>query len=108
MVELLHHLTKKEGPMSNVTLLGIDLPKNVFQLHGVDSKGNTLLRKKISRAKLLETIANLPSCTIVMEACGGETRIPLGPGIIPKAGYMTALISMLQENYPLQTGWVHT
>jgi transposase len=56
--------------MSNITLLAIDLAKNVFQLHGTDDKGKVLLRKKISRAKLLEFIVNLPDCNIYMEACG--------------------------------------
>lgn len=57
--------------MNNVTLLGIDLAKNVFQLHGCDDNGNPVLRKRVTRAKLAETIANMPACTIVMEACGG-------------------------------------
>ncbi len=53
-----------------VTVLGIDLAKNVFALHGVDHKGNTILCKpKVSRAKLLETVANMPPCLIGMEAC---------------------------------------
>lgn len=53
----------------NITLLGIDLAKNIFQLHGVDEKGNTMLKKRISREKLTTFIANLPICTIVMESC---------------------------------------
>lgn len=57
--------------MGNIKVLGIDLAKNVFQLHGVDAKGKCVLRKRLSRAKLLEFIANLPSCTIGIEACGG-------------------------------------
>ena len=40
---------KKERPMSNITLLGIDLAKNVFQLHGVNEHGKKVLGKKISR-----------------------------------------------------------
>lgn len=57
--------------MSNVDLLGIDLAKTVFQLHGVDKEGNIVLKKRInSRKKLLEYIANLPTCIIAMEACG--------------------------------------
>ncbi len=57
--------------MKNVTLLGIDIAKNVFQLHGVDDSGNAVLRRKLTRIKLAEFIANLPSCIIAMEACGG-------------------------------------
>ena len=55
--------------MGNVTLLGIDLAKNVFQLHGTDEKGNPVLRKRLTRSKLVETISKLPACAIVMEAC---------------------------------------
>jgi transposase len=55
-----------------MSLLAIDLAKNVFQLHGVDERGHPLLRKQVSRAKLLEVVQNLPPCRIVMEACGGS------------------------------------
>ena len=54
----------------NITTLGIDLAKNVFQIHGADSKGKAVLKKQLSRQKLCELAANLPSCKIVMEACG--------------------------------------
>jgi len=56
--------------MRNVTSLAIDLAKNVFQLHGTDAKGKIVLKKKISRGKLLEFIINLKPCNIYMEACG--------------------------------------
>jgi len=54
--------------MKNLTLLGIDIAKNVFQLHGVDDKGNTVLRKRLTRTKLVEFIVKLQSCIIVIEA----------------------------------------
>lgn len=56
--------------MNNITSLSIDLAKNVFQLHGTDNKGKAILKKKISREKLLGFILNLPKCDIYMEACG--------------------------------------
>ena len=56
--------------MNNVTSLAIDLAKNVFQLHGTDRKGKVVLKKRISREKLLEFILSLPKCDICMEACG--------------------------------------
>ena len=59
--------------MENVRLLGIDLAKNVFQLHGVDSEGKAVLRRRLSRTKLVEFIAKLSPCMIVMEACGGAS-----------------------------------
>ena len=58
--------------MNNVTLLAIDLAKNVFQLHGTDVKGKPILKKKISREKLPAFIANLNPCDIYMEACGSS------------------------------------
>jgi transposase len=57
--------------MNKINLLAIDIAKINFQLHGIDVNGNVVLRKKLTRNKLMEFIANLPSCTIVMEACGG-------------------------------------
>ena len=68
---------KKRQTMSNhnlkgkVTVLGIDLAKNSFQLHGVDEQGNVVLKKKLTRSKLVAFIANLPPCLIGLEACGG-------------------------------------
>jgi transposase len=55
----------------NIKTLGIDLSKNVFQLHGVDAAGKAVLKRKLSREKLTECIATLPLCEVVMEACGG-------------------------------------
>lgn len=56
--------------MSNITLLAVDIAKNVFQLQGRDKMGKVVLKKRIKRDQLMATITNLPSCTIVMEACG--------------------------------------
>ena len=54
-----------------VTTVGLDLAKNVFTLHGVDERGNAVLRKTVRRAKLLELFAQLPACVVGMEACSG-------------------------------------
>lgn len=54
----------------NITTLGIDLAKNVFQIHGTDAKGKAILKKQLSRQKLSELVANLSPCKVVMEACG--------------------------------------
>jgi len=53
-----------------VTTLGIDLAKSIFQLHGVDERGNVAIQKRVTRNKLRETVAQLPRCVIRMEACG--------------------------------------
>lgn len=54
-----------------IKVLGIDLAKNSFQLHGVDEHGNVVLKKKLNRNNLSAFIANLPPCLIGLEACGG-------------------------------------
>ncbi len=53
----------------NITTLGIDLAKSVFQLHGIDSHGKTVLTQRVTRAKLAETVAHIPPCLIGLEAC---------------------------------------
>ncbi len=54
----------------NITRVGIDLAKTVFQVHAVDEKGKTVLGKQLKRAQVLEFFANLQRCVIGMEACG--------------------------------------
>lgn len=54
----------------NLKTIGMDLAKNVFQLHGADSKGNTVLKKQLKRAQVLPFFANLVPCQVGMEACG--------------------------------------
>jgi transposase len=56
--------------VNNIKLVGIDLAKMVFQLHGLNDKNRVVLRKRLHRDQLLPFIAQLPSCRIVMEACG--------------------------------------
>lgn len=58
--------------MKEATIVGIDLAKNVFQLHGADKAGKRLWVKKLSRKQVLPFFANLPQCTVAMEACGGS------------------------------------
>ena len=55
-----------------IKTLGIDIAKRVFQLHGVDTKGKVVLKKRLSREALPSFMANLPSCTIGMESCSGS------------------------------------
>jgi transposase len=55
----------------NITTVGIDLAKLVFQVHGVNERGKTMLRKVFKRADLIKFFANLAPCLIGMEACGG-------------------------------------
>lgn len=58
--------------MDKISIVGIDLAKRIFQIHGADEKGKTILRRKLSRSELKKFILNLPSCVIAMEACGSS------------------------------------
>ena len=53
----------------NVTTIGIDLAKSVFQLHGIDADGEVVFRKKLRRSAVLDFLRDLPSCLIGLEAC---------------------------------------
>ena len=55
--------------MGEVSTIGLDIAKSIFQIHGVDVDGAVVIRKRISRAKLLEFFATLPACRIGIEAC---------------------------------------
>jgi len=57
--------------MNDVTTIGIDLAKNIFQLHGMDKLGKTVFQKRLTRHKLPTFMANLPPALIGMEACSG-------------------------------------
>ena len=55
-----------------ITTIGIDLAKEVFQIHGVDKHGKIVLRKQLRRNKMTKFFANLEPCLIGMEACGSS------------------------------------
>ncbi|WP_425360634.1 MULTISPECIES: hypothetical protein [unclassified Candidatus Tisiphia] len=53
-----------------VTTIGIDIAKRIFQIHGVDKNGKTILKKKLMREQVLTFMANVPKCLIGIESCG--------------------------------------
>lgn len=55
---------------SAISVLGIDLAKNSFQLHGISQAGKVVTKKKLNRQKLKEFMVNTPACLVGMEACG--------------------------------------
>lgn len=56
--------------MDEVAIVGVDLAKQVFQVHGAAADGRVLFRKKLSRPQFTKFIASLPPCVVAMEACG--------------------------------------
>ena len=57
--------------MKEISIIGVDLAKNVFQLHGAAAEGTVLFRKKLSRPQFQRFMADQPPCLVAMEACGG-------------------------------------
>src|SRR5260370_22202394 len=55
--------------MGELITLGLDIAKSVFQVHGVDVEGAVLIRKRVSRAKVLEFFSTWPSSVVGIEAC---------------------------------------
>ena len=55
--------------MEKVTIVGVDLAKQVFQLHGAAADGRVLFRKKLSRTQFMHFMTSLPRCIVAMEAC---------------------------------------
>jgi len=75
----------------NTKVLGIDIAKNTFQLHGVDGLGKAVLIKRLSRNQLAAYVANLPGCLIVMESCGGANY---WARVFQRSGHTVKLISL--------------
>jgi transposase len=63
--------TKRTGrpSMKEITTIGLDLAKHVFQVHGVDASGTTVLRQRLRRGQVLTFFTKLPRCLIGLEAC---------------------------------------
>ncbi len=53
-----------------ITTVGIDLAKSIFQVHAVDAAGYVVVRKALRRAQVMPFFAKLPRCLVGMEACG--------------------------------------
>lgn len=61
----------KKIDTQKIEVVGIDLAKTYFQVHGMTKTGKPILKKKLRRKQFIEFVANLPKCLVAMEACGG-------------------------------------
>lgn len=75
--------------MENVTTIGLDLAKHVFQAHGAEKDGAVIFRKKLRRPQVLSFFSTLPPCIVAMEACPGS---PYWGREIRKLGHAVRLI----------------
>ncbi len=58
--------------MKQISTIGLDLAKNVFQVHGADAEGSPIFNRKLRRAEVLRFFEKLPPCLVGLEACGGS------------------------------------
>jgi transposase len=58
--------------MAEIITIGLDIAKNVFQVHGVDADGVVVVRRQLRRAGVLKFFASLPSCVVALEACASS------------------------------------
>ena len=61
--------SEEETSVSKVSIIGIDLAKRSFQLHGAGADGSVIFRKKLSRARMLDFLAQVPPSLVAMESC---------------------------------------
>lgn len=73
-----------------ISILGIDIAKNTFQLHGADNNGKMILKKRLPRNELAAYVANLSTCIVVMESCGGANY---WARVFQRSGHEVKLIS---------------
>ncbi|MCF6283536.1 MAG: hypothetical protein L3J28_15265 [Candidatus Polarisedimenticolaceae bacterium] len=64
--------------MNKISVIGLDLAKNVFQVHGIDEDGEIVVRKQLTRSQMQRFFVRLKPCLIGMEACGGAAPILIG------------------------------
>ncbi len=64
-------IQEQEASMKQITTIGLDLAKTVFQVHCADEDGMPVLRKKLRRFQVADFIAELRPCLVGLEACAG-------------------------------------
>jgi transposase len=77
--------------MSEITTIGLDLAKHVFQVHGIDAQGTTVLRKRLRRGQVLAFFSRIPRCVVGL---GGTTPLT-------ESRWVAAFVQRLHE-----LGWI--
>jgi transposase len=78
---------KKEGPVEKVTAIGVDLAKEVFQLHGANHCGKGVFKKRVRRGELLKELERFSGAKVYIEATRGAhhwAREPVPKVPVPK------------------------
>jgi transposase len=61
--------------MQTITTIGFDIAKSVFQVHGVDSAGEVVIRRQLKRRHVVAFFQKLPACLVGIEACASSHRL---------------------------------
>ncbi len=69
MVIVINH-EQEEPSVMNISTIGLDLAKNVFQVHGIDDTGKVIVRRSFRRRQMMPFFTKLEPCLIGIEACG--------------------------------------
>ncbi len=91
-----------------ITTIGVDLAKHVFQLHGVGPDGRVALRQKLRRSQMMAFFSQLPPCLVAMEACAtahhwGRELAALGHEVrLMPAHYVKAYLNEVRTMQPTQ------
>ena len=90
--------------MNEVITIGVDLAKNIFQVHGVDAEGGVVVRRQLRRGQMLAFFKKLPPCLVGMEACATAhhwARQLIGLG--HEVRLMPPLLSICEEAFTITT-----
>jgi hypothetical protein len=74
-----HRRELREDPSMKVTRIGLDIAKQIFELHGVDRRGRVVVRKTLRRERVLEYFSQLPACEVALASTSLTTVAKIGP-----------------------------
>ena len=86
---------RRETSEMQITTVGLDIVKNLFQVHGADAQRRMLLKRKLARGKVLEFFATLPACLVGLEACGAAHKCGSARGEKGNSGPGSNLLGLL-------------
>ena len=90
--------------MEEVTIIGVDLAKNVFQLHGAAADGSVVYRKKLSRPQFARFMGKHPACEVAMEACPSTAMTASRSTWVKVPSLLSARLMTADTVPPLMTG----
>lgn len=88
---------ERDHSMNQISTIGLDLAKNVFQVHGIDARGKGIIRKPLRRGEVLKFFAGLPPCLIGIEACATALACNALHGLIDQMRTLAREIDKIEK-----------